>query len=362
MSEGAKENHIPSTPPEDALTTIENLKQENKKLQTLIQVNAIITSSLDRQDVLKSILKQTKLLMECSRSSILLVDDEEKYLYFEILSDDAEMKALSEIRLRRGEGVAGKVWSTEKPIIIHDANTDNRISKKADEKLKNVTETLIAAPLKVENQVIGVMEAMNKFNNKPFSEFDLHIFQTLCHQAALSIYNSRLYEMAIKDGMTGLFIKRYYFSRLEEEFSRSRRYKRDLALIMFDLDHFKRCNDTYGHPFGDKVLIKIAEIIKASCRSSDVPARYGGEEFSVIMPEADAKSALVVSERVLEEVEQAEFYHGETKVNITISAGISSLHEHNPECYRTLIDFADRALYMSKKNGRNQVTIFTPDH
>jgi len=350
------------------LKTIEEnkyLKNENKKLNDLVEklyklidVDSIIVSSLDKNEVLKSILDQTKSLMDCEKSSVLLIDPDTELLYFEVLSNDEDMEALKDIRLKKGEGIAGKVWESEKIHIINEADKDKRISKKADKKLAKITVSLIAAPLTVKGKTIGVMEAMNKKNDNPFNDFDKEIFKTLSQQAAIAIYNAQLYEMAIKDGMTKLYIHRYYYERLNEEFKRSNRYKRDLSLIMFDIDHFKNFNDTYGHQLGDEVLITAASIIKDNCRSCDIPARYGGEEFSLILPETNNQGALVMAERIRSIIEKTNIEYNNKTLNLTISAGISSLHENKPENIDHLIEMADKALYHSKENGRNKVTIF----
>ena len=172
------------------------------KLNKLISVNSIIVSSLDKIEVLKSILDQTKILMDCEKSSVLLIDPDAERLYFEVVSNDEEMETLRGIRLQKGEGIAGKVWESEKIHVINQALTDERVSKKADDKLAKTTHSLIAAPLVAKGKTLGVMEAINKHGNQDFDKFDQEIFTTLSHQAAIAIYNAQLYEMAIRDGMT----------------------------------------------------------------------------------------------------------------------------------------------------------------
>lgn len=331
------------------------------KLKSLIGVTSIIESSLDEKEVLKSILDQTKILMECKHSSVLLVDEETMQLYFAVLANEEEMEKLSEIKLRKGEGIAGNVWKDCKPLLIEDAKKDNRFSQKADQKLEYTTKSIMAVPLVTNGKVIGVMEAMNKTDDSCFNNFDLEIFKSLAVQASIAINNARLYAMAITDGLTKLFIHRYFNLRLEEEFNRVKRYDRDLSLIMLDIDHFKSFNDNYGHQLGDKVLSNTAQEIKTNCRTTDVPARYGGEEFVIIVPETNKNGAIILAERIRREIELKEMKHKNKKINITISAGVSSFKDNNPNNPITLLEMADKALYYSKRNGRNQVNFFDPE-
>ncbi len=330
------------------------------RLLSLIGVTSIIASSLDKNEVLKSILEQTKVVMECNQSSVMLIDPVKNQLYFEVLSNEEEMELLRDIRLEKGEGIAGTVWRDGVPILIEDAGKDSRFSKKADEKLENKTRSLIAVPLVVKENIIGVMEAINKADETFFNNFDLEIFKTLSIQAAIAIDNARLYELAITDGMTKLYIHRYFMARLGEEFSRSARYKRELSLIMFDIDHFKNFNDTYGHQTGDEVLINVAKVIKEGSRGADIPARYGGEEFALILTETGREGTMALAERIRKKIEDMIIEFGGNRITLTISAGVSSYQDNKPENEHEFIKMADNALYNSKSSGRNRVSFFDP--
>lgn len=331
-----------------------------KKLKSVINVSSLIISSLSKKEVLYSILEQTKKIMNCYDSSILLIDQEKDELYFEALSDPKSIEILKDVRLKKGEGVAGNVWKSEKPIIIKDVRKDRRFSKKVDKKLNNITETLIAIPLIVNQRVIGVMEAINKKGGKSFKRSDLEIFQILANYAAIAIENAILYEMAITDGLTRLFVKSYFITRLTEELMRSERQNYDLSLIMFDLDHFKILNDTYGHQFGDVVLKSVSKVILNSTRKSDIPSRYGGEEFIVLLPDTNREGAYLFAERVRNRVKRLVFTLDDGKlVNVTVSAGIASFKDDMPKDYISFINMADKALYNSKKNGRDRVSLYS---
>lgn len=165
----------------------------------------------------------------------------------------------------------------------------------------------------------------------------------------------KLQKLAITDGLTKLYNSRYFYNQLDLEVDRSVRYHHTLSLLLLDIDHFKDYNDTYGHLEGDKVLIRIGEIIKACLRKMDTAYRYGGEEFTVILPETSGEEAVTVAERIRTGIEN-EIFSPETgtKVKITISIGVT---EYIPdERISALVERADKAMYVSKENGRNRIS------
>ena len=165
-------------------------------------------------------------------------------------------------------------------------------------------------------------------------------------------YHEEIYRLTTVDGLTQIFNKRYFMETLEREISRAQRYQRALSLIMFDLDHFKSVNDTYGHLAGDYVLKHLAGVISNRIRREDVLARYGGEEFAIILPEIDAQNALVFAEKIRRLVERTQFTFENTPLPITISVGVSTATADvaGPD---ELIRLADEKLYEAKADGRN---------
>ncbi|HPO48813.1 MAG TPA: sensor domain-containing diguanylate cyclase [Spirochaetota bacterium] len=337
---------------------IASKNDEIKKLNRLADINSIIASSLDKKRVLKTILEQTKKLVGCTKSSILLIDSETNQLVFEILTNEEEEKFLSDVRLNIGEGIAGSVWQNGKSLLISDAQNDGRFSKKADSKSEFITKSIMAVPLISNGKIIGVMEAINKENGDFFNSKDLRLFEHLSIQASVALDNANLYELAISDGKTKLYIHRYFQIRLEEELKRTARYGGDISLIMFDIDHFKNINDSYGHQMGDEILIKVASIIKNNCRTSDIPSRFGGEEFAVILVETTKEGASVYGEKIRKIVEDSLFLSNGKEVKITISAGFATYKESNPKNGIDFLSMADKALYFSKENGRNQINLY----
>ena len=170
--------------------------------------------------------------------------------------------------------------------------------------------------------------------------------------------NEKLREMALRDGLTGLYNHRYFQDNLDNELSRSKRYKNPFSLIMLDLDHFKRINDTYGHPVGDIVLKEVSKVIKEIIRESDTAARYGGEEFAIILPETELKGAAIVAERIRGAVELLDVDASGSNLTVTISIGVTCYQNSMGSIEKSeIIAAADSALYDSKKAGRNKVSV-----
>lgn len=187
-------------------------------------------------------------------------------------------------------------------------------------------------------------------------------------QDVLAIEYALLYErtrqFAVQDALTGLANFGYFLERLREEKNRAERYQRLLSLVLFDIDHFKKYNDTHGHPAGNAVLKKIAALIQEEAREVDLAARFGGEELALILPETHRFAALEAAERIRRRVENENFPGGESQPlgKITISAGVATFPV-DAENEEKLIQRADEALYLSKRAGRNRVTAYQPpDH
>ena len=166
----------------------------------------------------------------------------------------------------------------------------------------------------------------------------------------------KLQKLAITDGLTKLYNSRSFYSQLELEVDRFNRYQHPLALLLLDLDYFKKYNDNYGHLEGDKVLVRFSQIIKSCLRANDSAYRYGGEEFTVILPETAGEEARTVAQRIRAALEAESFSPENGKdVRITISIGVTE-YCHKEEL-STFIQRADKAMYLSKQNGRNKVSL-----
>ena len=180
------------------------------------------------------------------------------------------------------------------------------------------------------------------------------IFKFLSGDNIESLYHEEIYRLSTVDGLTQIFNKRYFLETLERELSRARRYDRPLALVMFDIDYFKQCNDTYGHRAGDFVLREISDVVRERARKVDVLARYGGEEFALILPEIELKGATQFAEKIRVMLADSKFIFEGRHIPVTISVGVAEL---TPEVatYDDLIKRSDARLYKAKQTGRNRV-------
>ncbi len=223
--------------------------------------------------------------------------------------------------------------------------------------LKTLDPNLIV-PLISKGELNGIIILGERINEKQFSESEKEFLLTLGSLAGVAVHNATLYEMATTDMMTKLKIHHYFHTALLEEIDRAIKFKRPLSLIMSDIDHFKSFNDTYGHSLGDEVIRNVARIIKTCVRQIDIPARYGGEEFAVILPKTDINEALIVAERIRLMVEKDHITHQDKELSVTISVGVTEFdHAIDNIDKNSFIERADKALYMSKRNGRNIVSI-----
>jgi len=220
----------------------------------------------------------------------------------------------------------------------------------------------LTLPLAVEGEILGCLSLSSDRPNA-FDAQDLQFLSVIGYQMAASLKHfqrfSSIKNMAIYDTLTGLYNRRYFEDRLEAEAQKSFYGGIPLSLVMVDIDHFKKVNDTFGHTDGDQILCKISSLLKNSVRKKDTVARYGGEEFILILPEAALEQSFVIAERIRQLVENTLFEVGRAQVNLTLSMGISNFPSHRVKSKEELIKMADQALYDAKRGGRNKVCIFT---
>jgi two-component system cell cycle response regulator len=180
------------------------------------------------------------------------------------------------------------------------------------------------------------------------------IFKFLSGADVEAQYHEEIYRMTIMDGLTQIHNKRYLFEALEREIIRGRRHERDLAILLFDIDHFKRINDVHGHLAGDFVLKELARIVQGRIRRDEVFARYGGEEFSIILPETNLEGARALADGLREKIETSRFVFQGDMIPVTVSVGVAMLGDTDKTSL-DLIRAADAKLYEAKRGGRNRV-------
>ncbi|MBM3461176.1 MAG: diguanylate cyclase [Armatimonadetes bacterium] len=333
------------------------LDKQMHHLSILYDIGQALNFIDDLNRLLALILDQAIEIVGAQKGSLMLMDEKTDELVVRVvrgIDRVVEEKILNgEIqctRIRKGEGIAGRVLEKGEPIVIDELQEDGRFKESKESRVDNI----MCVPLKVFEECIGVINITNKKFSQKFTEEDLKIISALAGQAAVAINNARLYEMAVTDGLTKLFIRRHLQQRLEEEVRRARRYGHALSICMMDIDHFKQLNDTYGHQAGDLMLVEAARVLRRCARTTDMVARYGGEEFCAVLPETDAEGAKIFAERVVREMSEHRLRYEDTELRTTISIGIAS-YPSQGDTVEGLLRAADASLYRAKTEGRNRV-------
>ena len=215
--------------------------------------------------------------------------------------------------------------------------------------------SVVAMALVSHGRVVG---ALTVWSGHDIAQAAISALETIAPYAASQLVHAQqlgeMRALAEQDALTGLFNRRAFDAHLEGELARFDRYRRPFAVIMFDIDHFKSVNDTYGHDAGDEVLRKVGHIIAASLRDVDVAARFGGEEFTTLLPETDKTHAIEIAERIRNRIETTDFSWQGTRIPLTISAGVAAIPERG-ESAANVVHAADQLLYQAKRGGRNRV-------
>jgi diguanylate cyclase (GGDEF)-like protein len=229
--------------------------------------------------------------------------------------------------------------------------------------LSSLKPTLVV-PLLIKNHINGILilgeRIMVDSESDYYTEYDKSEIKTISSLAAVAVHNASLFEQSTTDMMTKLKMKFYFYNALEDRLDSAFSQEESLSVIMFDIDFFKKINDTYGHACGDFVLQKIAAIIRENIRECDIASRYGGEEFTVMLLNSRKDEAFLVAERIRKCVEETVICYEDRKIQLTISGGISEFNvKTNPvRSAKRLVDQADRALYLSKRTGRNRISVW----
>jgi diguanylate cyclase (GGDEF)-like protein len=321
------------------------------ELYTLIELSRMMSASMDLDQLLTSTLKTVAATTQVGGYCLFLLNEATNRLAVRS-ADGQGTEPLENLELAPGEGLAGKVFqarnaeahSGQGPFGWPDVPTEAR--------------SVLAVPLTSREKDIGVLMFFSP-TPSAFSEREVAFFTVVADQLTIAVENASLYqktrELSYRDGLTGLFNRRYFEEALGQELHRAERYRMPLSLIMADIDHFKRYNDTHGHPTGDQALKAVASILTETTRRADVVARYGGEELVLILPLTPKDSALLVAEKLRGAIENAAFPEG----RLTISLGVATYPKDGTSS-PDLIKAADDALYQAKQAGRNRVVVASP--
>lgn len=263
------------------------------------------------------------------------------------------------IKAKKGDVFDRWVLKHTSALIVEDINNDFRfdIEGMGQEERRGVT-SLIAAPFISDSNVVGVLR-MDSAAESAFSLDDLRLLKAIADLGAVAIEDAQFYQqtlqLAVRDGLTGLYLRRYLSERLREEVEKAARGKSAFSFLMMDIDHFKEYNDRYGHTAGDIVLRRLSEILLSACSQTQaVVSRFGGEEFAVVLPGSSKDEAVRFAEGLREKISSEEVILRRMPTRVRVSAGVACFPD-DAESVEGIIEAADRALYRAKEQGRDRV-------
>ncbi|PSH02963.1 MAG: sensor domain-containing diguanylate cyclase [Acidobacteria bacterium] len=334
------------------------LSQAKPELAILHDVAKALTSSLNLDSVLQTIMEKVAAYFRPDTWSLLMTDDEHQELYFAIAVGDAS-DSLKSIRLRIGEGIAGWVAKHGEPVVVPDVMKDERFSSRVDQVTKCKTKSILCVPLASKSRVLGVIQLIN-VNMSRFGIDQFMLLQALADYAAIAIDNARavekIQELTITDDCTGLYNARHLTNSIESEVYRSNRFGYEFSILFLDLDYFKLVNDNFGHLIGSRLLFEIGSTIRSNLRLIDYAFRYGGDEFVVLLPQTGKMSALIVARRLRDILRNTTFHIGGYDLNIRASMGVASFPEDARNAH-DLIRQADEMMYTIKNTTRDAIAV-----
>jgi diguanylate cyclase (GGDEF)-like protein len=344
-----------------------NLFKEKKDLDALIEFTYFVSSTLNPKDILYILVKKISEMMNVSRCSVISLDLKEKrYAYIVSTSEDPDVTKLK-IDLQKYPELK-KAIALKNPVIIKDALNDPIMKNVKDTPALSDARSILILPVIFRDEVIGTLLLRTIRSDRPFTQREIKLCASIANTSANAFYNAFLYDrlerekkkfekLAIHDYLTGIYNIRYFYNRLDEEFSRVVRYNNSLCCMMIDIDFFKKINDTYGHRVGDIVLREFAQLVRGLTRKSDIFARYGGEEFIVLLPQTDLKGAMDKAKKIRKVVREYTFMGLDEEYTVTVSIGISRAPDKRIHTPDELISVADTALFRAKNKGRDQVVV-----
>jgi len=319
-------------------------------ISVLFQLTKKINEAVPLPDLLRAVAAAAVDLLDADTCSVMLLDDARTELLSKA-SAGLPPEEEATITFKVGEGLAGWVAEHGAPALVADVCADARFKAVPGQATRIAS--LLAVPLITKEGIIGVL-TVTSARPGAFQPEHEDLLMYLGTAIVKDLENARLYRLSITDSLTKAFNRQYLYQRLPEEVERCRRYKDPLSVALFDIDHFKRFNDSYGHPAGDFVLKEVVRLAQGQIRDVDALVRYGGEEFLVLLPNTPLEGARVIAERFRKAVEAAEFPWSDRRLKVTISVGIATLAEDVPND-EALLKKADDALYRAKTAGRNRV-------
>ncbi len=322
-----------------------------------------LNSVLTPEEVYKVALESVREICDVDFGAVTLYDaQEDRHEVVYVDGDGAKSRRDSweKFAFDSNQGLVSMVIRNRHYLPVGGRLRDRRATVLTEEEDFSGLPSLLVLPLIVQDQVVGTLVVGHSERDR-FPAQRREMLEVIANQVAVTVQNARLYAqmetMAKYDALTNLPNRRSFTERLQQTMARHRRNGRTFGLVLTDIDHFKNVNDTYGHPVGDEVLRQVGRLFREELREVDLPARYGGEEFVMILEDTDLEGARQVANRLREAVARLCFQTEKGPLQCTISMGIA-LGPWDSDEPHTLVDLADQALYYSKENGRNQVSVY----
>ena len=355
--------------PEDLAKDKDILEQSNYyekriyDLEQLIDIAKSFCSTLDFSNLLESIVYICMAQMHVLGAEIFVRDPITNDV-FNLETSKQQAMGEKKATIPVNAPLATTLLNLNKPVTLPELKE----LVKDDENLKfleSLSPTLIVPLVEKSNHLSGILILQERIaieDETTYTEYEQNMIMSIASLATVAINNASLMEMSSTDMMTHLKLKYFFFNQLTEAIDRAFEKEENIAVLMFDIDFFKKFNDTYGHECGDFVLISVANLIKTSLRETDIASRYGGEEFTVLLRKGKKNEAMKVAERIRKKIEGYDFVYNDQHLHVTVSGGVAVFDkETNPvDLPNVFVNQADTGLYMSKNNGRNQVTYFDP--
>lgn len=349
----------PSLNPEYA----EIVSQYEKKiydLKTLLEISRSLCSTIEFSQLIESILYTCMGQFRVLGAGIFVPEPlDSDYFVLNRNYNGLELDPNVTYRISVSNPLINVITKNDRVFTIDELKAE--VPAYADlESISSLKPSLIV-PLVQRNHLDGILVLGEKISlpeEQGYSSYEKELILTIASLAAVAIYNSTLLERSSTDMMTHLKLKYFFYNVLTDKLDAAMAQNLPLAVIMFDIDFFKRFNDTYGHACGDYVLQTVAKIIRSCIRSCDLASRYGGEEFTVMLDKTGKDDAMTVAERIRQHVEEYDFCYENQHVKVTISIGVTVFDSEKNlvSSPKQLVDQADQALYVSKRSGRNRVT------
>ncbi len=326
-----------------------------KNFAAMHRISTEVSASLDLKTILEKLALLSHEILPYDYLTVSFMEGDDKVRF-------KTLKGYDGITLPRGPlALSGSLleWIVENRQPLSFCDLDQRTDRLPifpAKELQAGCRSFLGIPFLSQDKVLGVLTLASR-QPDAISGYQQHMLSIIANQVAVNIANARLHhmmqQMATTDGLTGLINHRHFQEKADTELARAARYAEPVSVLLFDIDHFKKVNDTYGHPAGDSVLKQVARILKEAVRTSDIAARYGGEEFVSLLVNTDLEGARVMAERIRSSIEKNKFVLDGKNIPVTVSVGYSSFPADGKE-KGVLIEKADQALYYAKGHGRNQ--------